>query len=207
MSFRDLLDSVEQYYSRKLREHGPTARGVDWSSLESQNLRFEQLMKVCDTSKAFSVNDYGCGYGALADYLNFKGFTFRYRGFDISPSMIAMAAALHLGIDYCEFVNEESRLSVADYTLASGIFNVKLQASVEEWQAYMLDTVGRLAGLSDKGFAFNALTVYSDPDRRRPDLYYADPLYWFDHCKRHISRFVTLVHDYPLFEFTILVRK
>ena len=63
------------------------------------------------------------------------------------------------------------------------------------------------AKLSRTGFAFNALSLYSDPDRRRPDLYYADPLYWFDHCKRRYCRFVALLHDYPLYEFTILVRK
>jgi hypothetical protein len=41
----------------------------------------------------------------------------------------------------------------------------------------------------------------------RDDLYYADPLFFFDYCKTRFSRFVTLIHDYPLYEFTILVRK
>ena len=53
---------------------------------------------------------------------------------------------------------------------------------------------------------FNALTSYSDADKRRDDLYYADPLHWFDYCKRKHSRFVTLLHYYPLYEFTVLVR-
>jgi hypothetical protein len=64
-----------------------------------------------------------------------------------------------------------------------------------------------MATLSRKGFAFNALSLYSDPEKRRPDLYYADPLALFDHCQRHFSRYVSLLHDYPLYEFTILVRK
>jgi hypothetical protein len=41
----------------------------------------------------------------------------------------------------------------------------------------------------------------------RPDLYYADPRAIFDHCKRTFSRWVALLHDYGLYEFTILVRK
>ena len=61
--------------------------------------------------------------------------------------------------------------------------------------------------VSLKGFAFNVLTLYSDVEKRRFDLHYADPLALFDHCKRYYSRFVTLLHDYPLYEFTILVRK
>jgi len=38
-------------------------------------------------------------------------------------------------------------------------------------------------------------------------LYYADPIFLFEHCRRTFSRFVSLIHDYPLYEFTILVRK
>ena len=54
---------------------------------------------------------------------------------------------------------------------------------------------------------FNALTLYSDVEKRRGDLFYADPLAVFDRCKRQYSRFVTLLHDYPLYEFTIMVRR
>jgi hypothetical protein len=58
-----------------------------------------------------------------------------------------------------------------------------------------------------KGFAFNCLTTYSDPERLRDDLYYGDPCYYFDLCKRLYSRHVALLHDYGLWEFTIIVRK
>jgi hypothetical protein len=40
----------------------------------------------------------------------------------------------------------------------------------------------------------------------RADLYYADPLFFFEHCRQRFSRRVALLHDYPLYEFTILVR-
>jgi hypothetical protein len=41
----------------------------------------------------------------------------------------------------------------------------------------------------------------------RADLYYADPAQVFDYCKRRFSPNVALLHDYGLYEFTILVRK
>jgi SAM-dependent methyltransferase len=201
-----ILHSVEQYYSARLRQHGVTARGVDWKSSESQSMRFEQLVKVCDRIGPFSINDYGCGYGALADYLQANGYTFYYRGFDISSAMLASASELHADMTDCAFFGNESDLSPADYSVASGIFNVKLQTGDREWHAYMLDTVQRIAGLSLKGFAFNVLTSYSDKEKQRPDLHYADPLFWFDYCKRNFSKYVVLLHDYPLYEFTILVR-
>ena len=206
MSLNHMLRSVEDYYAAKLRKHGPTPLGVDWNSAESQILRFEQLLRVCDVSASFSIIDYGCGYGALVDYLAGKGLEFFYTGYDISADMINKAREIHRECQNCNFISDISNLSMADYTVASGIFNVKLQASDEEWHTYMLNTVERLATLSTKGFAFNALTSYSDPNKRRPDLYYADTLFWFDYCKKHFSRFVALLHDYPLYEFTILVK-
>lgn len=207
MSFDSILQGVGQYYSHKIETYGPTARGVDWNSPESQALRFEQLLKLCDCTRPFSINDYGCGYGALVEYMTDRGYTFQYRGFDISDQMIAKARELHRELEHCQFFTDESHLTVADYTIASGIFNVKLQTSDEEWKVYVLHTLGKIAELSEKGFAFNVLTKYSDRKLMRSDLYYADPLFLFDYCKRNFSRFVALLHDYPLYEFTILAKK
>lgn len=198
---------MQQYYDQKLRAHGPTAGGVDWNSQESQQLRFAQLVRLIDHNRPFTVNDFGCGYGALIDYLEQSGFDFQYTGFDISPEMIAKAEELHPRSSQIDFVIDQRQLRAADYTLASGIFNVKLSTGKAEWKRYMLDVLEAMNSLSKSGFAFNALTKYSDAQFRRPDLYYADALFFFDHCKTQYSRFVTLLHDYPLYEFTMLVRK
>lgn len=204
MSSNDILSRVQEYYDEKLRTYGPTARGVDWKSQKSQQQRFAQLIKLIDHTRPFTVNDFGCGYGALIDYLESCGFQFQYAGFDISSEMIAQAGQLHPG---ASFVGDKGQLREADYTLASGIFNVKLSTGEAEWNSYMLDVLDTMNSLSRRGFAFNALTKYSDAEFMRSDLYYADPLFFFDHCKTTYSRFVTLLHDYPLYEFTILVRK
>jgi SAM-dependent methyltransferase len=202
-----LLSRVGTYYTSALGRHGATPRGVDWSSEESQRLRFDQLAKIWEGrgDEAVSVIDYGCGYGALVPYLRERGLAFSYTGLDISPAMVAAARQLHGGAD-AAFVGDEAELPAADYAVASGIFNVKLDTPEEIWREYMLETLGRLAGLGTRGFAFNVLSLYSDPGRRRPDLFYADPLFLFDHCKTRYSRAVALLHDYPLYELTMLVR-
>jgi hypothetical protein len=69
-----------------------------------------------------------------------------------------------------------------------------------------MDAIDRMASLSRRGFAFNMLTSYSDPARMRDDLYYGDPCRMFDLCKRKYSRNVALLHDYGIYDFTILVR-
>lgn len=199
-----ILDRVSRYYGEKVREHGPTAAGADWKSAEQQALRFDQLLKVCDTEPPYSLNDYGCGYGALADHLVSRGLACDYRGFDICPEMIAEARRLHAGAPQCRFCDDEQLLSPADYTVASGIFNVKGDASHEQWTNYLHDTVSRIAARSRRGFAFNVLTKHVD--FRRDGLYYADPGALLDFCATRCSRRVTVLHDYGLFEFTLIVR-
>jgi hypothetical protein len=141
------------------------------------------------------------------DFMSGEGYSFAYTGFDITEAMLAAARARHAGRENCRFVADESLLVLADYTVASGIFNVKLSIADQVWREYVLDVLGRLNDLSRKGFAFNCLSSYSDSGKMRSDLYYADPRPLFDYCKSRFSRRVALLHDYPLYEFTILVRK
>lgn len=199
-----LLQQVDRYYTGKLSEHGATPQGVDWNGEASQELRFAQLLQVAGGAQAFSLNDYGCGYGALADYLERRERAVDYRGFDISAAMVAEARARHPA---ARIVQSEDELEPADYTVASGIFNVKLDVAAAEWTEYVLATIERLDRLSRAGFSFNVLTMYSDREFMREHLYYADPGFLFDHCKRTCSPHVALLHDYGLYEFTIVVRR
>jgi SAM-dependent methyltransferase len=205
--FPAILETVAHYYAERLRRFGSTPQGVDWNSADSQTLRFGRLLQVLDGDGDVSINDYGCGYGALVDYIGGTGRRVTYCGFDISEPMIEAARARHAGNTWCSFVADPTRLLPADYTVASGIFNVKLDHGVDTWREYVMQTLTTLDSLSTHGFAFNMLSTYSDQEKRRDDLYYADPLQMFDICKRRFSPRVSVLHDYPLYEFTLIVRK
>jgi SAM-dependent methyltransferase len=195
----ELRARVERYYTDRLRENGPTHRGVDWSTAESQHTRFAQLLKV--THSPGSILDYGCGYGALLEHVTDPS---SYVGYDLSKEMVAVAQQRHPCV---RFTSSESELEPVDCVVASGIFNVKAGTGESEWGAYITEVLDRFDRLSSRGFAFNMLTSYSDPELKRPDLHYADPLHWFDHCKRRYARNVAVLHDYGLYEFTMIVRK
>lgn len=201
------LAAIGRYYSEKLRVHGASPQGVDWNGRESQRVRFGELLRVCQGRQDYSLNDIGCGYGALLDHLLELGQRADYLGVDISPAMIDKALELHRGQPRCRFMTGERADRSADYTVASGIFNVKLEAPQASWHEHVLQTLVALDATSTRGFAFNCLTRYSDAERMRQYLFYADPGELFDHCKRHFSKNVALLHDYGLYEFTILVRK
>lgn len=202
-----ILSDVAAYYSSKLAQHGETPGGVDWNGEDGQSLRFEQLCKIIDGPRQFSVNDLGCGYGALHDFLATRFSSFSYAGIDVSESMIKSAERRYPDLPQTRFVLGSEPDGVADYGIASGIFNVRLGRSDAEWQAYVEATLNVLDGTSRIGFSFNCLTSYSNPEKMRDYLYYADPCTLFDRCKRLYSRNVALLHDYGLYEFTILVRK
>lgn len=207
MSFENIKKRVSQYYSEKFREHGPKPLGVDWNSIDSQELRFTQLLQVCSLKNKFSIIDYGCGYGAMMDYMIKIGYSFKYYGLDFSDDMINAARGIHAHHPFAVFVTNESLLPRADYTVASGIFNVRLETPPSEWHEYVLTTISKMAELSIKGFSFNVLTRYSDRELMRQDLFYGDPCFLFDYCKREFSKNVALLHDYGLYEFTVIVRK
>ncbi|MCB0354152.1 MAG: class I SAM-dependent methyltransferase [Bdellovibrionales bacterium] len=202
-----IIETVEHYYSGKLREHGATPQGVDWNSKESQFLRFAQLVKILPEEKGdFSLLDYGCGFGSLLDFLRQRGFTGKYTGLDVSDEMLAKGRDLYGEGETLNWISELSSSETFDFVVASGIFNVRLTHSDEEWEKYFHSTLDQIRFHCRKGFAFNVLTSYSDAEYMREYLFYADPSKIFDYCKRKYSKRVALLHDYPLYEFTVLVR-
>ncbi len=209
MSVSQELDKVKDLYSTNLREKGAVAAAVGWPTVESQQLRFEKLTGIItDRSQPVSVNDYGCGYGAHLTYLlRDAGVQVgEYNGYDLSESMLDAARAEHSNFAGALNLRCSSELdTVADYSFVSGTFNVRFASDEEAWAGFIRSTLDRLAACSRKGFAFNLLSTYVD--WHAPNLYYADPGYWFDHCKRNYARRVTLLHDYPLYEWTMLVTK
>ena len=202
---KKILTKVDKYYSEKIIEYGASSQGVDWNGRESHFLRFEQLCKVLYDEHKFTLLDYGCGFGSLIEFLDERKFQYDYFGFDISLEMIKKAKSIHSSknISFDSVLDK----SYYDYTVANGIFNVKLDSSEEEWKSYIEDTLMKINNVSERGFSFNILTSYSDEENKKDYLYYADPLYFFDFCKNNFSKNIALLHDYELYEFTIVVKK
>lgn len=202
-----ILRNVAAYYSAKLAAHGPTPHGVDWNSSSSHELRHRQFLRLLDGSPDASVLDLGCGYGDFLPFLRAQGHRGTFIGYDIAPSMIARASQLHgEGPDRQWRVGGEPT-EAADFAVASGVFNVKSDVATEIWARYVTSVVDILARAGQRGFAFNVLSLASDPERRRPDLYYADPAETLAYCLKRFGRSIALLHDYGLYEFTMIVRQ
>lgn len=197
------LEGVRHLYEKSLQEHGATPKSVGWRDEPTHDLRFERLSRVIEADGPISVNDLGCGYGAFLEYLTGHGFKVaHFRGLDISERMLEEARRRYPS---GEWLLGSKLAAEADYSFASGIFNVCLEESEGPWRQFIEQTLDELNRCSRRGFAFNLLSSYVD--YREPHLYYGDPREFFDLCKRRYSKKVALLHDYPLYEWTMLVRK
>lgn len=201
----DLTD-IANLYSASLEKNGSTPRGVGWRDEGSQYLRFEKLSRVIDDRTPFTVNELGCGYGAMFEYFRDSGLPLGgFRGHEIARPMFDVART-RIGASPIVTLSDSPKLDQpADFSFASGIFNVRLEFDEATWTAYVEDTLANLSEFSRRGFAFNVLSTYVD--YREPHLFYADPMRFFDLCKRKLGRYVSLSHDYPLYEWTMTVRK
>lgn len=203
ISSNAIRDVVKNYYAEKIKTHGRTAQGVDWKDETSQHLRFNVLQQLFAHDPQASVLDLGCGYGAFLEFLREKGHKGHFTGVDICPDMIGNAVK----DSRAEFTTAHPEGKTVDYVVSSGIFNVREEISDDAWWNYILETIAWKNKHALKGFAFNCLTSYSDADKMVERLYYADSLRLFDLCKREYSKNVALLHDYGLYEFTLIVRK
>jgi SAM-dependent methyltransferase len=202
-----LRDRVGTYYSGTLNRHGATPRGVDWEDTAAQNLRFVQLLKIGDFDQACSLNDFGCGYGALLAWLADRHPTtaIAYHGIDVSPPMIEAARALWRHNSGATFTVGSACGQLADYSLASGVFNVRLGCPIDAWQAYVESILVDLRQNSRLGFSVNFVL----PALGRPaesGLYCSPHEPWIEFCAGKLGCVVELVSDYGLREFTLLAR-
>ncbi|WP_102795712.1 class I SAM-dependent methyltransferase [Bowmanella denitrificans] len=203
------LNKINALYTDNLQKHGLQSKAVGWNTENCQSLRFQQLCKLLEqVSSPFSVLDYGCGYGSLAEYIDaiWENRITEYQGYDISEKMLEEARQTLTNKPYpISLFNEPQIQSTADFGFVSGTFNVKFDASEKDWKSFIHDVLAQLNTHSNGGFAFNMLSTYVDWQEEH--LYYSDPCYWFDYCKKHFSKYVSLIHDYPLWEWTLIVKK
>jgi SAM-dependent methyltransferase len=200
--------SINAYYTRKILKYGATPLGVDWSCVPTQELRFVQLLKLCDFSGLCSLNDLGCGYGALLSYLTkrYGGTEVDYLGIDLSSAMIRRARRLWRNSSRAKFVIGDTSPRIADYTIASGIFNVKLDQSIDRWEHFIAKTLDDMHAHSRHGFAINFIGPCSAADAPRPELYRTPPEPWIHYCEQEFGLRVEAITTYGLREFTLLVR-
>ena len=204
---RAALAAVASYYDSRVGEFGPTPWGADWTCELTQQLRFVQLLKIVGRRRRFSLNDLGCGYGALLAFVREHwGDAIDYAGADVAPRMIEHARALAAGDANASFVEGPVLARVADFSIASGIFNVQLGFGRRAWESLVRDVLRELRRASRCGFAVNFIEPPKPGVEPLQGLYRTLGARWADHCASEFGADVEVLAGYGLREFTLLVR-
>ncbi|HXX82921.1 MAG TPA: class I SAM-dependent methyltransferase [Casimicrobiaceae bacterium] len=204
-SLVELHRGIARYYTSKISKYGATPLGVDWSCAPTQELRFLQLLKFDDVPGAFSLNDLGCGYGALVAFLakRYPRAAIDYLGIDLSQAMIRHAARLWRDKHNVHFVVGSRSPRFADYSVASGIFNVNPGFARNDWECLVASALTEMCRSSRRGFAANFLAQRGTASEPKA-LYRSSPATWIHYCKEELGCDVELLDGYGLREFTIL---
>ena len=200
------LAPVLEYYKKTFMDFGATPKGVDWNGEESQFLRFERLLRNIQFTTGDSILDFGCGYGSLTNLLKAKDLELNYFGYDAVPDMLR-DIQIHPSKLSEIYFSDSDKLSTYDWIVASGVFNVKREVPIEEWEGYIIDTIRHLESIAKKGLVFNMLSLSSDENRRRDYLYYSSPYKLLEKTGISVQREIFIDHDYPLWEFTVTIRR
>jgi SAM-dependent methyltransferase len=205
-----LLQPVIRAYELRLKEFGNNARGVFWQNKEYQLKRFEILSRIFDPAsngQDIIIHDFGCGYGALFDYLADKPImtNAHYIGSDMSSQMVS-AARQNIGDPRAKFRHHLLAVDIADYTLVSGTFNMHLGQDEEEWETYIKKSLVQLWSKTQVGLAFNMLR--DNTQDIYDGLFYINGYDLFDFCATHLSPNIVIQNDSPLLpDWTFYIRK
>jgi SAM-dependent methyltransferase len=150
------LDNT-RFYLDSLTSHGETAKGVQWLSTKTQEVRFKVLRKLLpEDLAALTLVDAGCGFGDLYRYLDrCNESPGCYIGLDVMAPMVEVARRrTGCEIRVCDVL--EDRLPAADYYLCSGAMN---NLTGEETWTF----IRKCFEASRCGFVFNLLKGTDGP--------------------------------------------
>lgn len=189
-----------EHYRNVFREHGRSARGVDWTNDREQEFRYRRMMNVMlldpdPPAGKVSVLDVGCGWGGLYEYCGKSGLDVDYTGIDLVSEMIEEGSRSFPDAEFSTgdiFAMGDDRKF--DYVVCNGILTLKLELGLREMEEYALSLIDRMYSLCRHGVAFNQMS--DKVNFFQDDGYYVNPGERFLQCLRDFSPRVVLDHGY-----------
>jgi len=148
------------FYTSAIKQHGYSAKGLNWISQETQELRFDVLLEFLpDDLSSFCLGDAGCGFGDIYNYMQTHSKVPKeYLGVDSLHEMCLITqektASSTLLADICK-----DKLPTKDYYLCSGALNILTSFETHQF-------ISNCYKSSKYGFIFNIL--YGD---KKSDTY------------------------------------
>lgn len=204
-----LLDHYEACYNK----YGDCAQGVDWPNRDDADTRYQVMLAPALAGNQGSVHDYGCGLAHLYEYLQRSGLADQidYSGSDGSALFVDACRNKFPDVNFKRLNVTETDFDPAryakkyDHVIANGVFTEKRELDFEAMWAYTRISLERLFAMCSVCLSVNFMSIHVDYER--DDLFHlpTDTLLAF--CSEKLSRHVTLVASYGLYEYTARIYK
>lgn len=196
-AIRALEAAQRKRYSDRLAKFGDDPRTLGWDTRENQRLRFEAALALVDP-KGKSVLDVGCGFADLLSLLKETGRAPKsYRGVDINPDLLAVAAKKHPGASFeaRNLFDAPFPAPVADVGFMSGVLNLKLSFPTNA--EFSRTMIRHAFAACREALAVDMLSDWRDPAYPAEDfVHYYDPLEMLSFA-RELTPHVALRADGP----------
>lgn len=203
---KKVAESQEKYYGDLFNQHGAGVDAVASGKQIYKDLRYKKLSKLFEEDDNFTVHDVGHGVGHYYEYLRlqFPEKKFVYSGSEITGSFVE-----HCKKEYPEMqffhrdLAEKAFEDKYDYLVFGGTFYHKVDVNDEDFIKFTESILANAFKMANKGISFNFISEHVD--YRYPDLFYGEIERVTRFVVKNLSRFFTIDHAYPLYEFTVCV--
>ena len=149
------IDS-EKFYLASIEKYGVNAKGVNWVSQETQELRFDIILDMLPKNINTLV-DAGCGFGDFYQYLQNKNIQYtKYTGIDSLHKMCTIASKNTKQEIILADITKD-KLPFAEYYICSGAMNI-----LNTFETHLF--IKNCLQSSQKAFIFNILHGSKESD-------------------------------------------
>jgi len=196
------LKAIKDFYPEYYKDAKNNSEIVGWPSKEEQYKRFDVLLKI-GFKEGDTVLDFGCGLGALYEYMTKKYDDFEYIGVDINDEFIEKCKQTYPHIIFKKINDIKNVKQSYDWFIASGAFTVYTPIK------NMMETIKVAFSQAKYGVAVNFLesTHAKNSDLQAIRGYDKEEIYKTFSQEFEKPNIVKLIDEYVKNDFTIYIKK
>ncbi len=196
------------HYKKLFDKYKGTPMAVSSESEAHKSLRFTKISQIFLNENKIQVHDVGMGLGDYYEYLKktFPNKIIEYSGSEIVEEYFSETKTKFPESEfYLRDIAEKPGEEKYDYVILSGVFHQRRDSTIGEWENFAQNIIRNSFKMCNKGIAFNFISPFVD--FYQTEVYYCNLPKLINFINDDLSRFFTLNHNYPLFEFTMFVYK
>ena len=193
-----MIDNVKKQYQDAYIKHGNSLEAV-FIPKGRQLERFSSLLTYVK-KESFSILDYGCGLGQMADYVKQKFPQADYSGVDIVEDFILENKSKY---DFGKFEIISDCYDVKDnydVIAAAGVFNLLYVKDKAQHQKIIYDNLSHLFSKTNDLLSVNFMT--DQVDFIQDGAFHQNVNKLYDFAKKNLTKRVAIDESYMPYEFT-----